>query len=249
MTDDLSSRNNKIWDSRALDYSLKVQTIYKEAIKLQLLLETIQPDYRCLDIGSASGIFSIAISSKIKEIFSLDLSYQMVYLLKQEIIKNNIDNLYPIQQNGECLGLKSDSFDLAFCYATLSLIPEPLKLFQEVKRVLVPGGKAILDITNKHNLSQKYWSRFYLKNGYISQKSFTIQEIQQILSSLGFNIIKMVPIGLLDQWKYIRGIHKMKFLDKWVHQYQGVTPDRDAFWSVKFPQFANHWFFVIQKQD
>jgi ubiquinone/menaquinone biosynthesis C-methylase UbiE len=249
VTENFQSRSNKIWDSLAVDYSISIRGIYKEAIKLQLLLQTIQPDYRCLDIGSASGVFSYAIAPKVKKVVSLDLSYQMVYLLRQHSQENHIGNLYPLQQNGENLGFKSASFDLAFCYATLSLVPDPMKLLEEVRRILVPGGKAILDITNKYNLAQVYWSKFYIKNGYISQRSFTHSGITKVFSDLGFKIEKMVPVGLLDQWKYIPGVHKMKFLDKWVHQYQGEIPDRDARWSSRFPKYANHWFYIVEKQD
>jgi hypothetical protein len=113
--------------------------------------------------------------------------------------------------------------------------------------VLVASGRAILDVSNTRNLAQKYWSRFYVKSGYIAQRTFTYNDIQSIFQELGFSIEKMSPVGLLDQWKYIPGIHRLKFLDRLVHSYKGLELDRDAHWSARFPESANHWYFVIKK--
>jgi hypothetical protein len=113
--------------------------------------------------------------------------------------------------------------------------------------VLVPGGTAILDVSNTKNLAQVYWSRFYVKNGYIAQSTFTYGDIQSIFHDLGFTVEKMAPVGLLDQWKYIPGVHRLKFLDRLVHSYKGLELDRDARWSARFPHLANHWYFVIKK--
>jgi ubiquinone/menaquinone biosynthesis C-methylase UbiE len=247
LEDDHISQIKKIWDERAEEYSFDVQSIYKEAVKLQLLLETVKSDDQCLDVGSASGLFSLAISSCVNKVYALDLSYKMVDLLKEKATEKKIDNLIPVQQNGENLSFRSASVDVVFCYATLSLIPDPMKFFREVERVLVPGGRAILDVSNTRNLAQKYWSRFYVKSGYIAQRTFTYKDIQSIFQELGFSIEKMAPVGLLDQWKYIPGIHRLKFLDRLVHSYKGLELDRDARWSARFPESANHWYFVIKK--
>ncbi len=247
MNDEPISKIRRIWDERAEEYSLNVQTIYKEAIKLKLLLETVKPEDKCLDVGSASGLFAMAISRYVNRVYALDLSYKMVELLRDKITEKGISNLIPVQQNGENLSFQTASADVVYCFATLSLIPDPMKFFREVQRVLVPGGIAILDVSNTRNLAQVYWSRFYLKNGYIAQRTFTYTQIQSIFKDLGFTIEKMVSVGLLDQWKYIPGIHRLKFLDGLAHSYKGLELDRDARWSARYPRFSNHWYFVIKK--
>jgi ubiquinone/menaquinone biosynthesis C-methylase UbiE len=241
------SQIKKIWDDRAEEYSFDVQSIFKEAVKLQLLLETIKAGDKCLDVGSASGLFSLAIARHVDTVYALDLSVKMVELLRDKVREKNMDNLIPVMQNGEHLSFKNASVDVVFCYATLSLFPDPVGFFREVERVLVPGGTAILDVSNTRNLAQVYWSRFYVKNGYIPQSTFTYKDIQVIFRDLGFSVVKMTPVGLLDQWKYIPGIHRLKFLDRVVHSYKGLELDRDARWSKRFPQLANHWYFVIKK--
>jgi ubiquinone/menaquinone biosynthesis C-methylase UbiE len=247
LDDEHISQIKKIWDDRAEEYSLDVQSIFKEAVKLQLLLETVKPGDRCLDVGSASGVFSLAIARHVDTVYALDLSYRMVELLREKVSEKKIENLIPVVQNGQQLSFKNASVDVVFCYATLSLFPNPVTFFREVERVLVPGGTAILDVSNTKNLAQVYWSQFYLKNGYIAQSTFTYSDIQSIFHDLGFSIVKMAPVGLLDQWKYIPGIHRLKFLDKLVHSYKGLELDRDARWSARFPHLANHWYYVIKK--
>jgi ubiquinone/menaquinone biosynthesis C-methylase UbiE len=247
LDDEHISQIKKIWDERAEEYSFDVQSIYKEAVKLQLLLETVKSGDKCLDVGSASGLFALAIARHVESVYALDLSYRMVELLRDKVAEMGIGNIIPVQQNGENLSFAAASADVVFCYATLSLIPEPMKFFREVERVLVPGGYAILDVSNTRNLAQKYWSRFYLKNGYIAQRTFTYEDILTIFHDLGFTVEKMAPVGLLDQWKYIPGVHRLKFLDKLAHSYKGLELDMDARWSARFPKRANHWYFVIKK--
>jgi ubiquinone/menaquinone biosynthesis C-methylase UbiE len=247
LDDEHISQIKKIWDDRAEEYSFDVQSIYKEAVKLQLLMETVKPGDRCLDVGSASGLFSLAIAGLVETVYALDLSFRMVELLQEKVSEKKIENLVPVLQNGDHLSFKTASVDVVFCYATLSLFPNPVTFFREVERVLVPGGTAILDVSNTRNLAQVYWSRFYVKNGYIAQSTFTYSDIQSIFHDLGFTVVTMAPVGLLDQWKYIPGIHRLKFLDRVAHSYKGMELDRDARWSARFPHLANHWYYVIKK--
>jgi SAM-dependent methyltransferase len=140
-----------------------------------------------------------------------------------------------------------ESFDVVFSYSTLLLIPEPERAYREIVHVLKSGGFAILDITGRYNLSRIYWANYYREQGHFGLNYYTLSEINSIFESLGFEILERHATGLLDQWKYIKGLRRLTFLDKMIHRTSG-QPDLDYRLSQKFSGFANRWYFVLKKK-
>jgi len=54
-----------------------------------------------------------------------------------------------VMGDGMALPFESGSFDIVNCSGLIEYIPEPMQLFQEVLRVLKPGGRALVSSTNR----------------------------------------------------------------------------------------------------
>jgi len=242
--DDSAIKN--LWDDRAGRYAASANNSFRQSFKLRILEKYARSDSVCLDIGAATGLFSIPLAPQVKEIHAIDLSPEMVAQCRVNAEKAGVNNLFVYERSATAPGFEDASFDLIFSFATLAVVPQVEQAYAEIARLLKPGGIAVLDITGRHNLSRRRWERFYRKQGHFGMNYYRLDEIRAIFSALGLHVLENHCTGLLDQWKYIPGIHKLKFLDRILHAPQ-PTPDLDYRVSQKFPRLANHWYFVLQK--
>ena len=144
-------------------------------------LKKLVPDKRVLDIGCGAGYWSYtAAQFGAKTVAGFDIQEEMVDLAKQTTLQ--FDNVHI--QVGDAADMPYDdaSFDVALSFfVTCNLSPKAFaKHFQELHRVLVPGGKAILLIPTDWS-----HSRLYTK---IDADPTTVEDnIAQILSKMPKN--------------------------------------------------------------
>ena len=177
----------------------------------------------------------------------MDISPGMLRQCRQNFQVNNY-SFRLAACSAEALPFVDKAFDLVFSFATLAIVPDINRAFAEIYRALKPGGIAILDITGKYNLSQRHWNRFYRRQGHFGLHAFSLSGVSQILVDLGFEILEVHPLGFLDQWKYIPGLHKLTFLEKISHaELKGADLDYRVTRILRFA--ANHWYIVARKKD
>ena len=144
-------------------------------------LKKLVPGKRVLDIGCGAGYWSYtAAQFGAKTVAGFDIQEEMVDLAKQTTLQ--FDNVHI--QVGDAADMPYDdaSFDVALSFfVTCNLSPKAFaKHFQELHRVLVPGGKAILLIPTDWS-----HSRLYTK---IDADPTTVEDnIAQILSKMPKN--------------------------------------------------------------
>jgi len=234
------------YDSLAVDYGVNLGRIYPTYLKWKLLETYVKPDFVCVELGVANGLFAIPLSRLTKWVFGSDISSKMLLLAKESCKEKKIVNLDFYQATAEKIALSGESVNFAYSFSTLLFLPQPEFTFYEVHRVLKPGGLAIFDLTGKYNLSNKYWNRFYRRQGHFGITSYSLEEASKALVAAGFTILDRHASGLTDQWKYVPGLRYLRFLDKIFHSLNG-KPDFDYWLSQMLPQLANRWYFVIQK--
>ena len=120
-------------------------------------LKRLVPGKRVLDIGCGAGYWSYtAAQFGAKTVAGFDIQEEMVDLAKQAT--SELDNVHI--QVGDAADMPYDdaSFDVTLSFfVTCNLPPKAFtKHFQELHRVLVPGGKAILLIPTDWSHSRLY---------------------------------------------------------------------------------------------
>ena len=232
----------------AESYGLVFDREYSAYLKYELLERYAHSQSVCLDIGIATGLFAIPLAARVGHIHGIDISPDMVAVCRRNLTEEGIQNVTVYEQSATYLDFPDATFDLIYAYSTLLFIQDIQTAFQEIARVLKPGGKAILDITNTHNLSRLRWERYYRRRADLQIRYFTLTEIQAIWQRLGLEIRETHPTGFLDQWKYVPGFKYLTFLNRLTHETRR-TPDRDYRVSQRFPRLANRWYFVLSKPD
>ena len=102
---------------------------------------------KVLDIGTATGSLAIELAKAIPgiEVVGLDLSDAALELANVNAQENDVSSRVSFRAgNAEEMPFENDSFDVVISGNTLHLIEEPVRMFDEVRRVLKPQGRFII---------------------------------------------------------------------------------------------------------
>jgi SAM-dependent methyltransferase len=145
-----------------------------------------------LDIGSKYGDLSHLLQSRGITLYRLDIE-------KRE------DTYRFFLGNGHAMGIRSHSLDFAVLSHVLAHIPDLDLLFQELARVLKPGGKLFILQNNVFGW-WKFWGYYILQNDKkVHLRRFDLWQIRNLLHSHGFAIDKIdSPFYFYIHSKYSR---------------------------------------------
>lgn len=96
-----------------------------------------------LEIGCGIGTDGLQFAKNGAVYTGVDLTERAIGTAKIQFNKFNVSGTF-MQANAEKLPFKDNTFDLVYSFGVLHHTPHPQKAFNEVYRVLKPGGKAII---------------------------------------------------------------------------------------------------------
>jgi len=130
---------------------------------------------RALDLGSGSGILAVELAKAFPEFefVGLDLSEAAVNVAREQAVESAVAARVSFQQgDAEEMPFDDDSFDLVVSSNTLHLLNNPIRMFDEVQRVLSPPGRFVIS-----DFRRSWW-------GALTQHiraAYTPQEIRDLL--------------------------------------------------------------------
>jgi ubiquinone/menaquinone biosynthesis C-methylase UbiE len=156
----------------------------------------IKDDSKLLEIGAGTGRFGIRFTQEnpTLHVTLSDPTESSVKLMKEYVRKYQLGNIDIVKCYGESLPFDDKTFDMVFSDVVLQHIEEPLKVVEEVNRVLKDDGFFVLTLVNKFNpfhSGYKIWKNLCKqKYDYGYEKSYTHSSLESLLSSGGFKVIK-----------------------------------------------------------
>ncbi len=130
-----------------------------------LALFAPQKGMKILDAGCGTGNFSIKLSQLGCMVTGIDISPDMLNIARS---KNSSDlSVEYLEMDLKHLSFPDDSFDGVFSMAAFEFIAEAEQVYQELYRVLKPGGKLLIGTINKDSS----WGQLYLKNAQENKNS------------------------------------------------------------------------------
>src|SRR5919197_4103167 len=103
----------------------------------------IKPGDRLLEVGVGTGI-NVALYPRACAVTGIDLSSSMLEKARDRIARKNIRNARLLQMDAANLKFADDSFDIVYAPYVISVVPDPVSVAREMRRVCRSGGRTII---------------------------------------------------------------------------------------------------------
>ena len=103
----------------------------------------IRPGTQILEVGVGTGI-NLALYPRDCSVTGIDLSDSMLEKAHERVAKNGLRNVRVLQMDASALTFPDDSFDIVYAPYLVSVVPDPVAVVSEMRRVCRPGGRIII---------------------------------------------------------------------------------------------------------
>ena len=103
----------------------------------------IKPGDRILEVGVGTGI-NLSLYPNNCQITGIDLSTSMLDKAREKAAREGLRHVRLHEMDAANLTFADDSFDIVYAPYLVSVVPDPVQVAREMKRVCRPGGKIIV---------------------------------------------------------------------------------------------------------
>src|SRR6476661_2434499 len=100
----------------------------------------IQPGERVLEVGVGTGI-NLSLYPKNCSVIGIDFSESMLEIARERAARKDIRNVRLLQMDAADLKFADNSFDIVYAPYVISVVPDPVKVAHDMRRVCRPGGR------------------------------------------------------------------------------------------------------------
>ena len=103
----------------------------------------IRPNDRILEVGVGTGI-NTSMYPRNCHVTGVDLSSSMLEKARERVAREGLRNVRLLEMDAQNLTFADDSFDIVYAPYLVSVVPDPVQVAREMRRVCKPGGKIII---------------------------------------------------------------------------------------------------------
>ena len=103
----------------------------------------IRPGDRVLEVGVGTGI-NTSLYPTTCQVTGIDLSTPMLDKARERVAREGLRNVRLLEMDAANLTFADDAFDIVYAPYLVSVVPDPVKVVREMRRVCRPGGKIIV---------------------------------------------------------------------------------------------------------
>jgi phosphatidylethanolamine/phosphatidyl-N-methylethanolamine N-methyltransferase len=100
------------------------------------------PGDKILEVGVGTGI-NAGLYPRSCEVTGIDFSSSMLEKARERILRKGLTNIRLLQMDAQDLKFDDDTFDIVYAPYLISVVPDPVKVACEMRRVCKPGGRII----------------------------------------------------------------------------------------------------------
>ncbi len=103
----------------------------------------IKPGDRVLEVGVGTGI-NATLYPRDCAVTGIDLSDSMLEKARERVARNGLSNVRLLEMDAADLKFADNSFDIVYAPYLISVVPDPVAVAREMRRVCRPGGRIIV---------------------------------------------------------------------------------------------------------
>src|SRR5437868_4164467 len=103
----------------------------------------IKPGDRVLEVGVGTGI-NADLYPRSCSVTGIDLSSSMLEKARERVARKGVRNVRLLQMDAASLKFADDSFDIVYAPYVISVVPDPVAVTREMRRVCRPGGRIVI---------------------------------------------------------------------------------------------------------
>jgi phosphatidylethanolamine/phosphatidyl-N-methylethanolamine N-methyltransferase len=170
----------------------------------------IMPGDSVLDVGIGTGL-SLPLYPCHCNVVGIDLSAEMLKKARQKVSKYNINHVSLMEMDASNLEFNDNTFDHVIATFVISVVPDPVKVIAEMKRVCKKTGKIV--IVNHFQSNNKFIAKIeeYInpiccKIGWRSDLS-----LHELVKDANLKIDQKYKLKKFDLWKVIFAINNKSY--------------------------------------
>ncbi|HEX7071033.1 MAG TPA: methyltransferase domain-containing protein [Rhodothermales bacterium] len=132
------------WNEVATGYAEEVLPMFTLYAQDALRLAEVPEGAEVLDVACGPGTLALLAAERARRVVAVDFAPEMLEVLRARAAEEGITNIEARVADGQMLPFIRESFDRAFSMFGLIFFPDRSAGFREMRRVLRPGGRAVV---------------------------------------------------------------------------------------------------------
>lgn len=132
------------WNAVSEAYTADFMPLFSLYAKDAIALAELPGESHILDVAAGPGTLSLLAAEHVRHVQAVDFAESMINILKQRIADAGLKHVDAQVGDGQALPFEGDRFDAAFSMFGLMFFPDRRRGFKELRRVLRPGGRAVV---------------------------------------------------------------------------------------------------------
>lgn len=169
------------------------QSLFGGEFTARALLAFLPPHWIVADLGCGTGNGAELLSPFVREVIAVDQSTPMLDAARKRLA--GLKNVQFVDGPLEALPLADASVDAAMCLLVLHHVAEPAGALAEMKRVIRPGGSALIVDMFEHSRADYRHTMGHRHLGFSEARTRTMME------QAGFSNCRVLPLGAESESK------------------------------------------------